>query len=118
MAEPHSYVVPRLSGHASGAVRVGSGVAFVAVGVSPESGQSDLGAVVIRIELSLDGTDGEPEWFDAGTAIDLDDTNRARIITAAGYSGIRLAVRTAADDAGGIVRVFIGEPTGRPAITL
>ena len=111
MAEPFDYLVPRQSGYASATQVVGPRASLVAVGIAPEDGQADLGTVVIRAELALAGPDGIITWFDAGLALDLDDDVRTNVIPVAGYVAVRLVVRTAADDAGDRVNVWIGTPT-------
>lgn len=111
MADPFDYLVPRQSGYASKSVPVGRNASLVAVGMAPESGQDDLGTVVVRVELGLRAKDEQIQWFDAGLALDLDDDTRTSVVPVAGYVAVRLAVRTEADDAGDRVNVWIGEPT-------
>lgn len=110
MAEPFDHIAPRQAGYASQSVPVPRNASLVAVGISPEDGQDDLGSVVVRAELALPSVDGGLEWFDAGSALDLDDDTRTIAIPVAGYVAVRLAVRTAADDAGDFVSVWIGTP--------
>lgn len=110
MAEPFSYLAPRQAGYPSSSRMVGGNASLVAVGIAPEDGQDDLGSVVVRADLGLAGDDEEIQWFDAGSALDLDDATRTGVIPVAGYVAVRLVVRTAADDAGDRLKVWIGRP--------
>lgn len=90
-------------------VPVPRGASLVAVGIAPVD-SDDLGSLVVRAELAMTDEDGNLEWFDAGLALDLDDATRTGTVPVAGYEGVRLAVRTAADDAGTSIKAFVGEP--------
>jgi hypothetical protein len=88
-------------------INVGPGTEVIAVGIAP-LGDSSPGSLVVRVELAMMDDDGELVWFDAGTTSDLNATTRTRAITVLGYRAIRLAIRTAAGDAGRFIRCFIG----------
>jgi hypothetical protein len=90
-------------------VNVPATASLVAIGIAPVD-SADLGSVVVRAEVAMTDEDGELEWFDAGAALDLDNATRTGTVPVAGYEGVRLAVRTAADDAGTSIKAFISDP--------
>lgn len=101
---------PLHEGAATDHVLLTSTPSLVAVGVQPVDA-ADLGSLVVRVELALfDRERHEHVWFDAGAALDLDDSTRTMAVPVAGYDAVRLAVRTAASDAGVEFRTFIGVP--------
>lgn len=111
--EPTYRISPALAGDATPEMPVPRGSSFVAVGIAPDDGITSLASLAVRVELSLDGAADEGEvreFFDAGQSLDLNDKDRTRLVPVAGYSAVRLVVRTATGSAGNRIRAFFGTP--------